>query len=394
MGTLHKIQLRGVRVDRTLFEPEHDAYRASARTFIEREVVPHYDQWEKDGIVPKSLFQGLGDLGAFAAVPEEFGGAGVNDFRYNAVLVEEGAYAGVSPALLGPTLQADICMPYLLELTTDEQKARWLPKVATGESIVAIAMTEPGAGSDLSGMRTKAVRQGDDYVIDGAKTFITNGINADLVITAVRTGDHPHRGISLIVIEEGAPGFSRGRNLEKVGMHAQDTAELVFESCRVPAANLLGNEGEGFFGLTNNLPQERLSIAVGAIAGAQQALEWTKQYVRDRKAFGEPIGSLQTIRHRLADLVTEVEITQVYIDQCILALNAGNLSVPDAAKAKLWSTELHGRVVDACVQLHGGYGYMLEYPIARAYVDNRIQRIYGGTSEIMREIIGRSLKLG
>ena len=381
-------------MERTLFEPEHDAYRKSVRTFIEREVVPNYDQWEKDGIVPRSLFTGLGELGIFASVPEEYGGAGVNDFRYNSVVLEESAYAGVGPAFVGPTLQSDICMPYLLELTTDEQKSRWLPKVATGESIVAIAMTEPGAGSDLSGIRTKAVRDGDHYVVDGAKTFITNGINADLVITAVRTGDHPHKGLSLLVVEEGMPGFSRGRNLDKVGMHVQDTAELIFENCRVPAANLIGNEGEGFFGLTNNLPQERLSIAVIAIAGAHQAVEWTKQYVRDRKAFGNPLGSLQTVKHRLADLVTEVEITQAYIDQCVLALNEGKLNVADAAKAKLWATEVQGRVVDACVQMHGGYGYMLEYPIARAYVDNRIQRIYGGASEIMREIIGRSLDLG
>ena len=381
-------------MDRNLFEPEHDAYRASVRAFLEREVVPNYAEWERAGIVPRSLFGALGDLGIFAAVPEEYGGAGVHDFRYNAVLDEEAAYAGVAPALLGPTLQADICMPYLLDLTNEEQKARWLPKVAAGESVVAIAMTEPGAGSDLSGIRTKAVRDGDHYVVDGAKTFITNGINADLVITVVRTGEHPHKGLSLLVIEDGTPGFSRGRNLEKVGMHAQDTAELVFEGCRVPAANLLGNEGEGFFGLTNNLPQERLSIAVGAIAGAHQAIEWTKQYVRDRNAFGRPIGALQTIKHRLAELVTEVEITQTYIDRCILALTEGRLTVADAAKAKLWSTELQGRVVDACVQLHGGYGYMLEYPIARAYLDNRIQRIYGGTSEIMKEIIGRSLDLG
>ena len=381
-------------MDRTIFEPEHDDYRRSVRAFIEREVVPAYPEWEKAGIVPKSLFRGLGDLGIFAAVPEEYGGAGVADFRYNAVVSEEAAYAGVAPAILGPTLQADICMPYLLDLTNDEQKQRWLPKVASGEHVVAIAMTEPGAGSDLSGIRTRAVRDGDDYIVDGSKTFITNGINADLVITVVRTGEHPHKGLSLLVIEDGTPGFSRGRNLEKVGMHAQDTAELVFEGCRVPAANLIGVEGEGFFGLTNNLPQERLSIAVAAIAGAHQAIEWTKEYVRDRQAFGKPVGSLQTIRHRLAELVTEVEITQVYVDRCITALNDGRLSVEDAAKAKLWSTELQGRVVDACVQLHGGYGYMLEYPIARAYVDNRIQRIYGGTSEIMKEIIGRSLKLG
>ena len=381
-------------MERNIFEPEHDDYRKSVKAYIEREVLPHYDQWEKDGIVPKSLFTGLAELGANAAVPEEFGGAGIHDFRYNAVLLEEGAYAGVGPAMLGPTLHSDICLPYLLELTTDEQKQRWLPKVASGEHVVAIAMTEPGTGSDLSGIRTKAVRDGDDYVINGSKTFITNGQNADLVILACRTGEHPHKGISLIVVEAGTPGFSRGRNLEKVGMHAQDTSELIFENCRVPAANLLGNEGEGFFGLTNNLPQERLNIAIGAIAGARAALEWTKQYVRDRNAFGAPIGSLQTIRHRLALLETEVEITQIYIDRCILDHNDGGLSVADAAKAKLWSTEVQGRVVDACVQLHGGYGYMLEYPIARAYIDNRVQRIYGGTSEIMTEIIGRSLNLG
>ena len=381
-------------MDRTIFEPEHDDYRRSVRAFIEREVVPAYPEWEKAGIVPTSLFRSLGDLGIFAAVPEEYGGAGVTDFRYNAIVSEEAAYAGVMPALLGPTLQADICMPYLLDLTNDEQKARWLPKVATGEHVVAIAMTEPGAGSDLSGIRTRAVRDGDDYIVDGSKIFITNGINADLVITVVRTGDHPHKGLSLLVIEDGTPGFSRGRNLEKVGMHAQDTAELIFEGCRVPAANLIGVEGEGFFGLTNNLPQERLSIAVAAIAGAHQAIEWTKEYVRDRVAFGKPVGSLQTIRHRIAELVTEVEITQVYVDRCVIALTEGRLTVEDAAKAKLWSTELQSRVVDACVQLHGGYGYMLEYPIARAYIDNRIQRIYGGTSEIMKEIIGRSLNLG
>ncbi|BBH17623.1 acyl-CoA dehydrogenase [Nocardioides baekrokdamisoli] len=381
-------------MDRTLYEAEHEDYRRSVKAFIEREVVPHYADWESAGIVPKSLFAGLGELGVFAAVPEEYGGVGIDDFRYNAIISEEAAAYGVGPALLGPTLQADICMPYLLDLTTEEQKARWLPKVATGESVVAIAMTEPGAGSDLSGIRTKAVRDGDDFIVNGAKTFITNGINADIVITVVRTGEHPHKGLSLLVIEDGTPGFTRGRNLEKVGMHAQDTAELIFENCRVPAANLIGNEGEGFFGLTNNLPQERLSIAVASIAGAQQALEDTMQYVRDRKAFNSPIGSLQTIRHRLAELVTEVEITQTYVDRCVEALLEGKLTVADAAKAKLWTTELQGRVVDACVQLHGGYGYMLEYPIARAYVDNRIQRIYGGTSEIMKEIIGRSLNLG
>ncbi|MGW5239213.1 acyl-CoA dehydrogenase family protein [Monashia sp. NPDC004114] len=381
-------------MERNIFDSEHDAYRGSVRAFLAKQVVPHYDEWDRAGIVPRSLFTGAAQLGAFAAVPEEYGGAGVNDFRFNAVLQEEATNAAVGPAMLGPVLQADVCMPYLLELTNDEQKVRWLPRVASGELITAIAMTEPGTGSDLSGIRTRAVRDGDHYVLNGAKTFITNGINADLVITAVRTSDHPHRGLSLIVVERDTPGFERGRNLEKVGMHIQDTAELSFLDARVPVANLLGEEGTGFFGLTHNLPQERLSIAAYGIAHASAALRWTMDYVRERKAFGKPIGALQATRFRLAELVTEVEITQQYVDRCILELNAGRLSAVDAAKAKLWATELQGRVVDACVQLHGGYGYMLEYPITRAFVDARITRIYGGTSEIMKEIVGRSLDLG
>jgi len=380
-------------MDRDIFEAEHGAYRESVRAFVDKDVVPNYAQWERDGICPRDFFLKAGELGAFAAIPEEYGGAGIKDFRFNVILNEEAARAAVAPAMLGPSLQADICMPYFLELANEEQKRRWLPGIASGELITAIAMTEPGTGSDLSGIRARAVRDGDDYVIDGAKTFITNGINADLVITAVRTGDHPHKGISLIVVERGTEGFERGRNLEKVGMHAQDTAELSFSAARVPAANLLGEEGEGFFGLTRNLPQERLSLGATAIAQAAAALDWTIDYVRERKAFGNPIGSLQTVRHRLAELATEVEITQSYVDRCIMALNAGKLTVADAAKAKLWSTELLGRVVDACVQLHGGYGYMLEYKIARAFVDARVVRIYGGTSEIMKEIIGRSLNL-
>jgi alkylation response protein AidB-like acyl-CoA dehydrogenase len=381
-------------MDRTIFEPEHDAYRESVRAFLARDVEPDYPGWERDGVVPRGLFTRAAQLGAFAAVPEEHGGAGVVDFRFNAVLNEEAAYAGVLPALLGPILQADICMPYLLGLTNREQKERWLPGVADGSTVVAIAMTEPGAGSDLAGVRTRARRDGDHYVVDGAKTFITNGINADLVITVVRTGDDPHRGLSLLVVERDTLGFERGRNLEKMGMHAQDTAELSFTGVRVPAANLLGEEGQGFFGLARNLPQERLSIAVSAVAGSVAALRWTTGYVRERRAFGRTVGDFQATRFRLADLFTEVEITGAYVDRCIAELNAGRLTVVDAAKAKLWATEMQSRVVDACVQLHGGYGYMLEYPIARAYVDSRIQRIYGGTSEIMREIIGRSLELG
>lgn len=381
-------------MERNIFEDEHHAYRQSVRAFLERDVVPHYADWERDGIVPRTLFTQVAELGGFAAVPEEYGGAGVADFRYNAVLLEEAAALSVGPALLGPTLQADVCMPYLLHLTNDEQKERWLPGIASGQNIAAIAMSEPGTGSDLSGIRTRAVRDGDEYVINGAKTFITNGLNADLVIVAVRTGDDRHRGVSLVVVEAGTPGFERGRNLDKVGQHAQDTAELFFADARVPASNLLGEEGHGFFALTGNLPQERLSIAVSSVAGARAALEQTMEYTRQRHAFGQAIGQFQATRFRLAELVTEVDISQAYVDRAIIELNAGRLSAVDAAKAKLWASELQGRVIDACLQLHGGYGYMLESPIGRAFVDARITRIYGGTSEVMKEIIGRSLALG
>jgi alkylation response protein AidB-like acyl-CoA dehydrogenase len=379
---------------RVLFEPEHEAFRDSARSFIAKEVTPHYPEWDRAGIVPRELFARAGALGLFAAVGEQFGGAGVTDFRYNTVFAEEAARAGVTPATLGLSLQSDVCMPYLVGLATDEQQRRWLPGIADGTLITAIAMTEPGTGSDLSGIATRAVRDGGDYVVDGAKTFITNGINADLVITAVRTGEHPHQGLSLLVIERGTPGFDRGRNLEKVGLHAQDTAELSFTQARVPAANLLGAEGMGFYGLTGNLPQERISIAVTAVAQAAAAVEATIGYVRDRKAFGKPIGSLQNTRFRLAELVTEIDIAQQFVDRCVLELVDGALSPVDAAKAKWWTTELQGRTMDACVQLHGGYGYMLDYPIARAWADSRVSRIYGGSTEIMKEIIGRSLELG
>jgi alkylation response protein AidB-like acyl-CoA dehydrogenase len=379
---------------RVLFEPEHEAFRDSARSFVAKEITPHYPEWDRAGIVPRELFARAGALGLFAAVPEPFGGAGIADFRYNAVFAEEAARAGVTPATVGLSLQSDVCMPYLIGLADDEQKQRWLPGIADGTLITAIAMTEPGTGSDLSGIGTRAVRDGADYVVNGAKTFITNGINADLVITAVRTGGHPHKGLSLLVIERGMGGFERGRNLEKVGMHAQDTAELSFSDVRVPAANLLGAEGEGFYGLTRNLPQERISIAVTAVAQSAAAVEETIAYVRSRTAFGKPIGSLQNTRFRLAELVTEIDIAQQFVDRCILELVDGALSPVDAAKAKWWATELQGRTMDACVQLHGGYGYMLDYPIARAWADSRVSRIYGGSTEIMKEIIGRSLELG
>jgi alkylation response protein AidB-like acyl-CoA dehydrogenase len=379
---------------RVLFDPEHEAFRDSARIFIAKEITPHYADWDRAGIVPRELFARAGDLGLFAAVPEQFGGSGVTDFRYSTVFAEEAARAGVTPATLGLSLQSDVCMPYLLGLTTDEQRRRWLPGVADGTLITAIAMTEPGTGSDLSGISTRAVRDGGDYIVNGAKTFITNGINADLVITAVRTGEHPHQGLSLLVIERGMAGFDRGRNLQKVGLHAQDTAELSFTDVRVPAANLLGAEGEGFHGLTRNLPRERISIAVAAVAQAAAAVQATIGYVRTRTAFGQPIGSLQNTRFRLAELVTEIDIAQQFVDRCVLELEDGALSPVDAAKAKWWTTELQGRTVDACVQLHGGYGYMLDYPIARAWTDSRVSRIYGGSTEIMKEIIGRSLELG
>jgi alkylation response protein AidB-like acyl-CoA dehydrogenase len=319
----------------------------------------------------------------------------VPDFRFNAVIMEEIMRTGAAGAGLGITLHNDVCLPYFLEYCSDEQKARWLPGIASGELITAIAMTEPGAGSDLASIATTARRDGDVYVVNGAKTFITNGINADLVVTAVKTDPTArHAGMSLLVVERGMAGFSRGRNLDKLGQHAQDTAELAFTDVRVPVENLLGpEEGRGFKQLVTNLPRERLSIALGAVAAARMALEWTVAYVKERKAFGQPVGSFQNSRFVLAELATEVDIAQRFIDDCVREFNAGELTAVDAAKAKWWSTELQGRAVDRCLQLHGGYGYMNEYPIARAFADARITRIYGGTTEIMKEVIGRDLGL-
>jgi len=380
---------------RTLFQTEHDDFRAAVRQFVEKEIVPYTGQWAEAGIVPRELFTTAGAEGLLStAIPEEYGGGGVPDFRFNLVLSEESARAGAAAAGLGLTLHTDICTPYLLRLTNEEQKRRWLPGVASGELITAIAMTEPGIGSDLASMSTTARRDGDEYLVNGAKTFITNGINADLVITAVKTDPaQKHRGMSLLVIERGTAGFERGRNLAKMGQHAQDTAELFFDDARVPAANLLGAEGEGFGQLTSNLPQERLSIAGYGVAAARAALDWTLTYVQQRTAFGRPVGSFQNTRFRLAELATEVDIAQAFVDQCVLALNDGELSPADAAKAKWWCTELQGRAVDLGVQLHGGYGYMAEFPIAQAWADARITRIYGGTTEIMKEIVSRDLGL-
>jgi alkylation response protein AidB-like acyl-CoA dehydrogenase len=380
-------------MQRTIFDPEHELFRESFRTFVAKEMKPHFEQWEQAGITDRSLFLRAGEAGFLGTdVPQEYGGGGVKDFRYNQIISEELQAGAVVGSGLAITLHNDICLPYYLNLANEEQKGRWLPGIVRGELITAIAMTEPGIGSDLAGMATTAIRKGDRYVLNGSKTFITNGINSDVVIVAAKTDpSQKHRGMSLLVVERGMAGFERGRNLEKLGQHSQDTAELFFNDVEVPVENLLGAEGEGFRHLVTNLPQERLSIAVAGVGAARAALGWTVEYCKDRKAFGQPIGSFQNSKFRLAEMATEVEIGTHYIDQCVLALNAGTLSAEDAAMAKWWCTEMQKRVVDGCLQLFGGYGYMLEYPIARAYADARVQTIYGGTTEIMKEIIGRSL---
>jgi alkylation response protein AidB-like acyl-CoA dehydrogenase len=385
-------------VERKLYEDDHEDFRASFRTFLEREVIGEqgrYGEWERSGLVPREVFARAGEGGFLAmAVEERYGGAGADDFRFNLVIGEETQRAAVGGFGLGITLHNDICLPYFLAYCTGEQRERWLGGIVSGELITALAMTEPGIGSDLAAMATTARREGEHYLVNGAKTFITNGINADLVITAVKTDPRErHRGISLLILERGMEGFERGRNLEKIGQHSQDTAELSFADVRVPVENLLGEEGQGFLQLVSNLPQERLSIAASAVAAAEAALGWTLAYVRERKAFGQTIGSFQSSRFTLAELRSEVEIARVYIDRCAQALNDGELSAEDAAMAKWWCTELQGRVVDRCLQLFGGYGYMLEYPIARAFADARVTRIYGGANEIMKEIVGRSMGL-
>jgi|ERR1700761_4762029 len=378
---------------RTLFEPEHVDFRESVQRFVAEEVVPHQEDWEREGIVSRDVFARAAEKGMLAMqVPEPYGGVGIDDFRFNQIVNEELSVAGAGGSGLGITLHNDICLPYFTELGNQEQRERWLPGIADGSLITAVAMTEPEMGSDLAGLRTSAVRDGDGYLVNGSKTFITNGINSDLVITAVKTDpSQRHGGISLLILERGMDGFERGRNLEKVGQHAQDTAELFFHDVRVPPENLLGEEGAGFRYMTGNLAQERLSIALSAVAAARGALQVTLEYVKQRNAFGQPIGSFQNSRFALAEMATEIELATAFCDQAVLALNRRELSAQDAAMAKWWATELQGRVADRCVQLHGGYGYMLEYPIARAYVDARVTRIYGGTTEIMKEIIGRSL---
>jgi alkylation response protein AidB-like acyl-CoA dehydrogenase len=378
----------------SLYETEHDEFRDMVRGWAEKNVAPFHADWEKAGIVPRELWLSGGAQGLLGFdIDEQYGGGGVRDFRYNAVLDEEMTRIGASGVGFG--LHNDVVAPYLRDLATDEQKARWLPKFCSGELITAIAMTEPGAGSDLQGIATAARKDGDGWVLNGAKTFITNGINADLVLVVARTDPDASasKGISLLVVERDMPGFSRGRNLEKVGLKAQDTAELFFDDVRIPAENLLGTENRGFYHLMENLPQERLSIAVGAVASAERVLELTRDYVTGRTAFGKPVGSFQNTRFVLAELHTETVIARTFVDECVRQLGTGELTAVDAAMAKWWTTELQNKVADRCLQLHGGYGYMDEYPVSKAWRDSRVQSIYGGTNEIMKEIVGRSLGL-
>jgi alkylation response protein AidB-like acyl-CoA dehydrogenase len=378
---------------RTIFEPEHDDFRETARAFFEKECVPHADEWETRGYVDREVWLKAGALGLIGwEMPEEYGGADLVDFRFNAILNEE--YWATGTVGIGLGVQNDILSGYFRNLTTDEQKQRWLPKFVSGEYITAIAMSEPGVGSDLANLRTTAKRDGDHYVINGSKTFISNGLLADLVVVACRTDPNaakPHQGISLIVVETGTEGFTRGRKLDKIGQKAADTAELFFDDVRVPVENLLGEEQRGFYHLMGNLPAERLGIAIHAAAQARRAIELTTQYARERKAFGNPIGTFQVNRHALAQMTIEMDVMQNYVDVCIMGVNSGELTADEAAGAKWWATETQWKIMDRCLQLHGGYGYMNEYEIARLWRDSRVQRIYGGTNEIMLDLVGRNL---
>ncbi|MET9087630.1 acyl-CoA dehydrogenase family protein [Streptomyces sp. NPDC004237] len=380
---------------RTLFEQDHQDFRLLVRDFIAREVLPVYEDWRRAGLVPRDLFTSMGKLGILGtAIPEEYGGGGQEDYRFNVVIQEECARAGVT--LGGLRTHLDVVVPYVTGLADAGQRTRWLPGLASGDLYTAIAMSEPGTGSDLAGIATRAVRDGDHWVLDGAKTFITGGHHADLVIVVARTGADPadrRAGLSLLVVEKGMPGFTVGRKLEKIGLTVQDTVELAFDAVRVPAANLLGEEGAAFTHLGRNLAQERLAIAVGAVAQTRAAIDLTVSYVRDREIFGKTLSSFQNTKFELAAMATEAEAAQTLLDAAITALVAGELSPADAAKTKLFCTETQGRVVDRCLQLHGGYGYILESPIARLYADARVTRIYGGTSEVLKTIISKSLGL-
>ncbi|MBR8745262.1 acyl-CoA dehydrogenase family protein [Nocardiopsis sp. MG754419] len=377
-------------MERDVYDPEHETFREAVRVFLDREVLPHRERWEEAGAVDREAWRAAGRQGFLGmAVPEEFGGGGEPDFRFSAIVAEELAATGSSGLALG--LHNDIVGPYLTALATDEQKARWLPGFCSGDLVTAIAMTEPGAGSDLQGIRTRAEDRGDHFLLDGAKTFISNGVLADLIVVVARTGSEGGaHGLSLLVVERGMPGFERGRNLDKIGQHAQDTAELFFDGVRVPRENLLGDLDGGFGHLMSHLPQERLAIAIASARGAERLVELTTDYVREREAFGRRLASLQHVRFEIAEMVAECTLVRSFVDRCIKAHGRGELDAAHASMAKWQATELHNRVADRCLQLHGGYGYMREYPVARAFVDGRVQTIYGGTTEIMKEIVGRA----
>ena len=375
---------------RKLFDADHELFRDNVRRFFETEVMPHHERWEEQGYVDRDCWQKAGENGLLCVtMPEQYGGAGV-DRLYSAILIEEAARFGASGP--GFSLHSDIVSNYLLNFGSEEIKQAYLPAMARGEKIGAIAMTEPGAGSDLQSIRTTAKREGDEWVINGSKTYITNGYNADVVVVVAKSNPElGAKGTSLFIVEEGMPGFSKGKRLKKLGLKAQDTSELFFDNVRVPASRMLGREGEGFIYLMQELPWERLMIAIRAVANAEAAVQWTNDYVHERKAFGKTVFDFQSVRFKLAELKTEVQVGRVFVDRCIESVLKKELDTATASMAKLWCTEMQGRVLDECVQLHGGSGFMLEYPITRAYADARVQRIFGGTSEIMKEVISRTL---
>jgi alkylation response protein AidB-like acyl-CoA dehydrogenase len=383
-------------VERTLYGPDHEAYRETVREFLAREIVPHQHDWDRQHMIDRAVFARAAKAGIYALqVDERFGGAGESDYRYRMVVCEEVARVFAYSFGLTISLQDDLVLHYLLDLTTEQQKERWLPGFASGELIGALAMTEPGAGSDLKGIRTSARRDGDRWILNGQKTFISSGIMADVVVVAARTDSADGSGaFTLFVVERDTPGFERGRQLDKIGLPAQDTAELFFYDAVVPAANLLGDEGRGLYHLMSHLPRERLGVTAKAIANTRAIFDETVEYCRQRTAFGQPLTGQQHIRFELAEMATEIDVAEAYADKSVLAFNAGELSAVDAAKGKWYVSELQKRVIDRCLQLHGGYGYMSEYPVARAFLDTRVQTIYGGTTEIMKEIIGRQIAAG
>jgi long-chain-acyl-CoA dehydrogenase len=376
---------------RNIFTDEHDQFRATARAFFERECVPHTEEWERQGKVSRDAWRKAGQAGLLGwEAPEEYGGLGIKDYRFNAIVSDE--MFGTGAVGIGLGVQNDILASYLVGLTTEEQKKRWLPGFTNGDIVTSIAMSEPAAGSDVAGIKTTARREGEHYIVNGQKTFISNGLLSDLVLVAAKTDlEAGRKGISLIAVETTTPGFSRGRKLDKIGQWSADTAELFFDEVKVPVENLIGEENRGFYHLMHNLPAERLGIATYAVAAARRAFDLTSEYVGERKAFGQPIGTFQVNRHFLAEMKTKLDVAQVYLDQCILAANAGELTAQEAAGLKWWTTEVQWEILDRCLQLHGGYGYMNEYEVARLWRDSRVQRLYGGTTEIMKDLIGRSM---